>query len=96
MVCNGGSPTVTQALLAGKPVLGLCSNMDQFLNMRSVEASGAGIMLRADRIGRVAFGGAVERLRGQGFGEAASALAIHGAGLDPITVLIDAIERLAM
>jgi len=49
VICNGGSPTSHQALAAGVPVLGLPSNLDQFLNMQAVEASGAGVLLRADR-----------------------------------------------
>jgi len=50
VVCNGGSPTSQQALVAGVPVLGIASNMDQFLNMRAIVEAGAGIVLRADRI----------------------------------------------
>jgi UDP:flavonoid glycosyltransferase YjiC (YdhE family) len=50
VVCNGGSPTGQQALAAGVPVLGIASNMDQFLNMQAVAAAGAGAVLRADRI----------------------------------------------
>ena len=34
VIGNGGSPITYQALAAGKPVLGLASNFDQFLNMR--------------------------------------------------------------
>lgn len=49
VICNGGSPTSHQALAAGVPVLGICSNLDQFLNMHGVAAAGAGMMLRADR-----------------------------------------------
>lgn len=49
VVCNGGSLTVQQALAVGVPVLGLASNMDQFLNMAPIEAAGAGLTLRADR-----------------------------------------------
>ncbi len=50
VVCNGGSLTSYQALLAGVPVLGIASNMDQFLNMGAVQASGSGVGLRADRL----------------------------------------------
>ncbi len=50
VVCNGGSPTTNQALRAGVPVLGICRNMDQFLNMNAVEAFGAGLGLRSDRL----------------------------------------------
>jgi len=46
VVCNGGSPTTQQALCAGRPVLGLPSNLDQFLNMQTVESAGAGLLLR--------------------------------------------------
>lgn len=49
VVCNGGSPTSQQALAAGVPVLGIASNLDQFLNMQALEARGAGLCLRADR-----------------------------------------------
>lgn len=62
VVCNGGSPTAQQALAAGTPVLGLCSNMDQMLNMRSVEAAGAGVALRADRLSAARVGAALNRL----------------------------------
>ena len=50
VVCNGGSMSCQQAFAFGKPVLGIASNMDQFLNMQGVVASGAGICLRADRV----------------------------------------------
>jgi UDP:flavonoid glycosyltransferase YjiC (YdhE family) len=52
VVCNGGSLTVQQALSAGKPVLGIASNMDQFLNMQPIVEAGAGIVVRADRASR--------------------------------------------
>ena len=47
VISNGGSLTTYQALASGVPVIGLCSNMDQLLNMNAVERIGAGIMLRA-------------------------------------------------
>jgi UDP:flavonoid glycosyltransferase YjiC (YdhE family) len=50
VICNGGSPTSQQALAAGVPVLGIASNMDQFLNMQGVVRLGAGSVLRADRL----------------------------------------------
>jgi UDP:flavonoid glycosyltransferase YjiC (YdhE family) len=50
VVCNGGSPQTTQALMAGKPVIGICSNLDQFLNMQAVQDAGAGVMLRSDAL----------------------------------------------
>lgn len=50
VICNGGSLTVQQALACGVPVLGLASNMDQFLNMAPVVEAGAGLILRTDRL----------------------------------------------
>ena len=50
VICNGGSPTSQQALAAGVPVLGIASNMDQFLNMEGLVRAGVGRMLRADRV----------------------------------------------
>jgi UDP:flavonoid glycosyltransferase YjiC (YdhE family) len=48
VICNGGSPTTYQALVAGVPVVGLVSNnMDQQLNMAAVRRAGAGEVLRA-------------------------------------------------
>jgi UDP:flavonoid glycosyltransferase YjiC (YdhE family) len=49
VVCNGGSPTTQQALLHGVPVVGIASNLDQFLNMDYIERFGAGTLVRADR-----------------------------------------------
>ena len=50
VICNGGSPTSQQALACGVPVLGIASNMDQFMNMAAVVRSGAGEVVRADRV----------------------------------------------
>lgn len=62
VVCNGGSLTAQQALAAGVPLLGLCSNMDQFLNMAPIEAAGAGLTLRADRLSAASIRMACQRL----------------------------------
>ncbi|MEO7780820.1 MAG: nucleotide disphospho-sugar-binding domain-containing protein [Candidatus Nitrotoga sp.] len=50
VISNGGSLTTYQALASGVPVIGLCSNMDQLLNMNAVERLGAGITLRAAKV----------------------------------------------
>lgn len=47
VISNGGSLTTYQALASGVPVIGLCSNMDQLLNMSAIERLGAGLSLRA-------------------------------------------------
>jgi UDP:flavonoid glycosyltransferase YjiC (YdhE family) len=50
LICNGGSLTTYQAMTLGVPVLGICSNMDQLLNMQNVERIGAGTFLRAAKV----------------------------------------------
>ncbi|MET0323070.1 MAG: glycosyltransferase [Duganella sp.] len=50
VICNGGSPTSQQALVAGVPVLGIAGNLDQYLNMGGVLACRAGRLLRSDRL----------------------------------------------
>jgi len=50
IICNGGSPTTQQALSAGKPVIGVSRNLDQYLNMETLNRFGAGITIRSDSI----------------------------------------------
>jgi UDP:flavonoid glycosyltransferase YjiC (YdhE family) len=47
VVTNGGSASGYQALAAGVPVLGIPSNLDQYLSMHAITAAGAGLMLRS-------------------------------------------------
>lgn len=49
VICNGGSPTCQQAIAAGVPVIGIASNLDQFLNMGTLVHAGVGEIMRADR-----------------------------------------------
>ena len=50
VICNGGSPTTLQALVSGVPVIGIASNLDQYLNIDYVERAGAGRILRAEAL----------------------------------------------
>lgn len=47
VVSNGGSPTTYQSLSEGVPVIGIATNMDQFLNMAAVEDRGFGWLVRS-------------------------------------------------
>ena len=47
VICNGGSPTVYQALAAGIPVLGIPTNLDQYLMMDHMCRFGAGELVRS-------------------------------------------------
>lgn len=50
VICNGGSLTTYQALFSGVPVLGICSNMDQLLNMSVAERLGTALSLRGAHV----------------------------------------------
>jgi len=56
VICNGGSLTSYQALIAGVPVLGIASNMDQFMNMEGLVRAGVGTCLRSDRMSKQQLG----------------------------------------
>ena len=96
VVCNGGSLGVQQALAAGVPVLGVASNMDQFLNMGPVVAAGAGLLLRADRLTTAALRDACRQLL-QSSAARGAAQALQ-AGMrrlpDPMPVFDAAVRRL--
>jgi UDP:flavonoid glycosyltransferase YjiC (YdhE family) len=47
VISNGGSTTSYQALAAGKPVVGIASNLDQYLAMELITRAGAGLLVRA-------------------------------------------------
>jgi UDP:flavonoid glycosyltransferase YjiC (YdhE family) len=44
------------------PVIGIASNLDQFLNMQAIEAAGAGVLIRGDRVTDAGLRVAVERV----------------------------------
>jgi UDP:flavonoid glycosyltransferase YjiC (YdhE family) len=60
VVCNGGSPSVYQALAVGCPVIGVPSNMDQHLCMDHVVRAGLGAIVRSDQASATALLGGVE------------------------------------
>lgn len=47
VVSNGGSTTGYQALAAGKPILGLPSNLDQYLTMQALVSAGVALQVKA-------------------------------------------------
>lgn len=49
VICNGGSPSVYQALAQGVPIIGITSNMDQCLSMDPVELAQAGVVIPASQ-----------------------------------------------
>lgn len=76
VISNGGSTTGYQALAGGVPVLGIASNIDQFLAMTAIAAAGAGLLLRAGTLKETAVCDAVGRiLRETTFAQSARAVA---------------------
>lgn len=72
VVSNGGSTTGYQALAQGVPVLGVPSNLDQFLATAAIVEFGAGLEVKARAASPEAVAGAVARgLEEPGFASAA-------------------------
>lgn len=83
VVSNGGSATVYQALAAGTPVLGIASNMDQYLTMQAVQRAGAGLLLRAGQThGRGVRQAVQQLLAAPGYRQAAERIAAEFATFD--------------
>lgn len=66
VICNGGSPSVHQALQHGTPVLGIPSNLDQMTNMHFIAESRAGLALRADQVSLPRVRQQMHRIMGDG------------------------------
>jgi len=64
VICNGGSPSVHQALQQGTPVLGIPANLDQLLNMQFVVDAGGGLSVRADQVSPALIQNAAQRILG--------------------------------
>ncbi|WP_018412960.1 glycosyltransferase [Methyloversatilis thermotolerans] len=94
VVCNGGSPTTQQALRAGKPVIGIPGNLDQFLNMEALLRNGLGRVVRSDRFSSAKLREAVRHLDN----ERRAAARLAGAGgrdEDIVRKVCDAVLSLA-
>lgn len=75
VVTNGGASTSYQALCEGKPVLGIPSNMDQYLAMTCIERAGAGRLLPSGSADKASVRSAMlELLRSAALAEGAAAL----------------------
>jgi UDP:flavonoid glycosyltransferase YjiC (YdhE family) len=84
VVCNGGASTAYQALAAGKPVVGIASNLDQYLAMDAITRAGAGVLVRSGSANVQVVKQAVARaLEDRALRAAAAALAPVFAAADP-------------
>jgi UDP:flavonoid glycosyltransferase YjiC (YdhE family) len=64
VICNGGASTAYQALAEGTPVLGLPTNIDQWLAMTAIERTGAGVALRTRGLSDAALRDTIMQLLG--------------------------------
>jgi UDP:flavonoid glycosyltransferase YjiC (YdhE family) len=86
VICNGGSASVYQALAKGVPVIGIASNLDQFLCMSAVENAQAGLLLRAGQVSANSLRKAVEIILGEeGFRRGAQKIACEVAQVDAVS-----------
>lgn len=91
VICNGGSPGTYQALAHGKPVIGLATNMDQFLNMAAVEDAGCGRLMRSRSASRESVRRVVAAvLKDQSLADQATALAGSAFSAAPGVTLLEA------
>lgn len=67
VICNGGSATAHQALQKGRPVLGICSNLDQVLTMAALQRAGVGLFFRAGQFSASRSRLALRQLRSEAF-----------------------------
>jgi UDP:flavonoid glycosyltransferase YjiC (YdhE family) len=65
VIHNGGSSTGYQALRAGRPLLGIPGNLDQYLASERIDLAGAGLSLRSGSLRKDAVAAAVGRLLGE-------------------------------
>jgi UDP:flavonoid glycosyltransferase YjiC (YdhE family) len=76
VIHNGGSSTGYQALAAGTPVLGIPSNLDQYLASERIDRCGAGLSLRSGTLTATHVRDSMHRLLSEPcFAEAAQTLA---------------------
>jgi UDP:flavonoid glycosyltransferase YjiC (YdhE family) len=86
VIHNGGSSTGYQALATGTPVLGIPSNLDQYLASERIDQRGAGLSLRSGALTVAQVQDSVQRLLSESvFAEAARELACSFAKNDALS-----------
>jgi len=96
VICNGGSPGTSQALLKGVPVIGVATNLDQYLNMAAIVETGAGRLLRAGTCKpRQLALLAAQMLSDSAFRRAAAVVAAHLAHYDSARAFAGIIDQIS-
>jgi len=95
MIFNGGVGGTQQALAAGVPVIGIPSNLDQFLNMYFVERAGFGRLVRGDKVTDKTITKAIDAvLSDDRYRTRAAELGEKAASYHPETILNDELDTL--
>jgi UDP:flavonoid glycosyltransferase YjiC (YdhE family) len=85
VICNGGASTGYQALAEGTPLVGIPSNLDQYLAMTAMESAGVGRLLRAGLLTADAVREAVVHVLAEpSYREAAARIGRSFQGFDPV------------
>lgn len=97
VVCHGGKTTISEALLAGKPLLLLPEQLEQYHNALRVTQLGAGLLVRRSDC-QVRIQQALSQILFQpGYREASRAVAASNAelqGVDPVQAIADCCDIL--
>jgi len=96
IVSNGGSQMTAIAAAAGRPSIAVPGNLDQFLNCAAFERRGVLCSVRGDRINRDRVEQALDAMltTNPAREQALQALQTEIAGIDPATVLIEALDEI--
>jgi UDP:flavonoid glycosyltransferase YjiC (YdhE family) len=95
VVFNGGVGGTHQAVMAGTPVVGIPSNLDQFLNMYFVEQAGFGRTVRADGASEKRIARAIETvIWDDSYRERAQVLGERARSHEPAAILNEVLEGL--
>jgi hypothetical protein len=97
VVCHAGKNTILKTLLAGKPLLLIPEQLEQFLNALQVEKQHAGICVRRDADQNKIQQDLARLMTEPGFSAASRSIAEKNVGinqLDPVATIVDHCEGL--
>ena len=96
VICNGGSATAYQALAQGRPVLGICSNLDQVMTMQGIVSAGAGEFIHASEATLPRLREMIRRMRSsESLSHGAHAVQANFASLDALKRFPEILEAVA-
>ena len=90
VICNGGSPMVYQSIVENKFIIGLPSNLDQYLMMTSAQTAGFGELIRAGKVNSHSIKQAVNF--GLSHKKKANLNANNSLAINKITAVIEAVQ----